>query len=337
MTTQEPSNSTQTSNEIDLGQLFELIKNGFHKIFKGFLRVFLYLKRNWIKLIGLIIVGVAVGLVMNNLVPKKLKTEVIVKPNFESKDYLYAIVEEVEANILSKDSVFFNTMGVDVGKLGNFHVAIQPIEELEADNETLELNNEYLELLQNYKDNDFILEIIKSEILKKSVPAHRITFTYKDPSGGQEFVRKIMEHINSNPYFTQLQKTFVENAKTRIDRNNGLIAQIDGLISTYAEGLSKREGTSAQAQGMVLFESDNNLNIPNLLTLKNRLIKEMEEKRIAVVDQSQPIRVINFGKTQAVQKSLFGKNLVLFPTILLGVFFIFSFISYLNRKAKELF
>lgn len=336
MTTKEPTTPSGNSNEIDLGQLFELIRRGFHKIFKGFLRVFLYLKRNWIMLAALTIVGVGVGLLMNNLVPKKLKTEVIVKPNFESKDYLYTIVDEIASNLTTKDTIFFNGMGMDAAQLGNFNITIEPVEEMEADKETLELNNKYLESLQNYKDNDFILEIIKAEILKKSVPVHRITFTYKNPSLGQELAKKIMDYINANSYFTELQKTFVENAKTRIDRNNSLITQIDGLISTYSEGLSNRESTSSQAQGMVLFESDDNLNIPNLLTLKNKLIKETEEKRIALIDQNQSVRIINFGQTQTVQKSLLGKNLVLFPTLLLGGFFVFSFISYLNRKTKEL-
>ena len=50
------SPSTQSnSDEIDLGQLFQLIGRGFNAIFRWFLRVFLYLKKNILLLIGLVV------------------------------------------------------------------------------------------------------------------------------------------------------------------------------------------------------------------------------------------------------------------------------------------
>lgn len=336
MAEQVPPNGHNASNEIDLGQLFELIKKGFNNFFKRFLRIFLYFKKNLLKLIALAVIGVAIGFVMNTFVPKKLKTEVLVKPNFESKDYLYATIDEIASNIESKDTIFFKKIGIDIAELSNFNLEIQPVEEEEIDKEVIEQNNKYLETLQNYKDNEFVLSVIKSEILHNSSPIHCITFMHKNAIKGEEYSQKIMDYINSNPYFNKLQKVSIQNAQTRIEKNKELIEQIDDLISSYSKNLANREGATSQSQGMVLFDNENSLNIPNLLGQKNKLIKQIENKQIEIIEQTKAISILNFGKTQEVKKPLFGTNLVLFPAILLGGFFVLSFLTFLNRKSKEL-
>lgn len=336
MANSEQPNNPQASNEIDLGQLFELIKRGFHNLFKKFLRLFVYFKKNLVKLGVLVVIGVGVGLLMNNLIPKKLKTEVIVKPNFESKDYLYATVDEIASNIVAKDTLFFKAMDIEVAQLDNFSIEIEPIEAAEVDKELIEQNNKYLEILQNFQNNEFILNVIKSEILQNSEPIHRITFYFKNAQHGEEYARKMMKYINSNPYYKELQQVTIKNAEMRIQENNNLIYQIDGLIASYSQNLANREGAKSESQGMVMFDNENSLNIPNLLGLKNRLIKETEDKRIEILEQKNAISIQNFGKTQVVKKSLLGKNLVLFPSILLGAFFLLSLILFLNKKAKEL-
>ena len=54
-----------SSDEIDLGQLFQLIGKGFNAIFRFFLRVFLYLKKNIFILIGLVVIGFVLGFGLN--------------------------------------------------------------------------------------------------------------------------------------------------------------------------------------------------------------------------------------------------------------------------------
>jgi hypothetical protein len=336
MTNQEQPNNPQGSNEIDLGQLFELIKKGFDKLFKMFLRIFVYFKKNIIKLGVLIAIGVGVGFLMNKLIPKKLKVEVLVKPNFESEDYLYATVDEIASNIIAKDTVFFRNMEIDVSDLQSFMLQIEPLEEVEVDKDIIEQGNKYLEVLQNYRNDEFILNVIKSEILQKSIQIHRITFSYKDATSGEEITRKLINYLNANPYFKELQQVSIQNAKTRIENNKKLVAQIDELVSGYARNMANEQVGKTETQGVVLVEGDNGLNITNLLNLKDKLEKEIEGKNIQILEQNNAISIQNFGKTQAVQKSLLGKYLFLFPSILLGAFFVLSFLLYLNKKSKEL-
>jgi len=328
-------NTTSTSDEIDLGQLLQLIRNGLNGIFRGILRVFRYLKRNLIKLLALIVVGVAIGFLLNSLVDDRLRTDVIVKPNFESKDYLYDVIEELQASISAKDTAFFKNLEIDVNQLRKFKIDIEPIgDETEVDKEMAEENNKYLEILQNYKDNDFVIDVVKSEILKKSIRTHRITFTHKNPKKGQEFVAKMLNYINSNPYFVELQKAYSRNAALRIEENQGLIKQIDQLVSNFSESLSNDQNPTGQS--MVFLEGENGLNMPSLLTFKNRLVKENEVKQVELIEQKTPISVLSLGKTHVVKKPFFDKNIVLIPVLLLGLFFMVSLISYMNRKSIEI-
>lgn len=325
----------EASNEIDLGQLMQLIGKVFNRIFKGILRIFLYFKGNAIILGALIVIGVGIGFLLATLVDKRLKTEVIVKPNFESKDYLYDVVKEIQANIADKDTLFFKELGIDVNGLRGFEISIEPIEDVELDNEKLKENTLYLEMLQNYKDNDFVIDVVRAEILKKSGLTHRITFLHKNPVKGEEYVRKMMDYINANPYFDELKKVYAENTQFRINSNKELVKQIDDLVANYTKQISENVNATS-SQGMVLLDKEKALDVPNILTLKNALLKQTEQKQIEAVEEKEAISIINFGKTQVVQKQFLNRSLLMVPLLLVLAFFTWSLLAYLNRKAMEI-
>jgi hypothetical protein len=323
-----------SSDEIDLGQLLHLIRRGLNGVFNGILRIFRYFKRNAIKLAVLIIVGAAIGVLLNTVVDDRLQTEAIVKPNFASKDYLYDVVEELEANILAKDTAFFKSLDIDVNELRNFKIDIEPIgDDVELEKGIEEEKNRYLETLQNYKDNDFVLDVVKSEILKKSVLTHRLTFSHKNPVNGDEYVAKILDYINANPYFAHLQNAVARNASSRIQKNQELIGQIDELISNFSEGL--KSGPTQTGKGMLL-EGENGTDISRLLSFKSHLVKESEQKQVELAELNNAVSILYLSKTHVVKKVFFTKNVVLIPLLFMGLFFLASLISYLNRKSIEM-
>ena len=328
------NNKAATSDEIDLGQLFKIIANGFNRLGLFFLRVFLYFRRNALIFLALIIIGLIISFILSSLVNKKLKTDVIVRPNFDSTTYVYDTVDEIQSNISSRDTVFFQKIGVSVKDLIGFRIEIHPIENQEETEEETEQELRYLELLRNFKEESFVVDIVRSELTKKSIIAHRITFTYIDPEKGNQIAQKLLDYINDNSYYDKVKSTSRENAQLRINKNTALIAQIDNLIDNYTKTLLRYD--SQKAQGSVYMENESALNISSLLTLKNRFLKEIEEKKSELTEQTEILSVINMGKTQVYKKPLFNNTFVLIPTVLLVLFFIISFILFLNRKAKEL-
>ncbi len=332
MENQVPPNAGPQSDEIDLGQLFRMIGQGFKKLFKAFLRLFVYIKRNTIKLVILGTIGLAIGFGLNQIVAMKQKTEVIVKPNLESKDYLYDVVSEIQANIRARDTMFFSGIGIDVKNLNGFEVSIQPVGD-KTNGSNIEDDIKYLELLEKFKNDDLITDVVRTEILNKSTLNHRITFFYKDAKKGNEYSRKLLNYINSNDYFNELAEINRDNALGRIKHDQNLVEQIDALVVKYSEKMARND---QRGEGRIVLDNEDQLDITGLFSLKNVLIRDMERKKLEIQGQKEAIRVINFGKTQEVKRSFFGKNIVLFPTVLIALFFLIDILKYLNRKAKEM-
>ena len=333
MGNQTPTNSPNSSEEIDLGQLLKMMRRGLDTMFTSFLKLFLYLKKNFIILAILVITGIILVLVLNQFVPKKLKTEVIVKPNFESKNYLYDVVQEIDANIRERDTLFFKNLGIDIKDLNGFSVTIEPIEE-KSDKAKLENDLKFLELLQKFQGDGLVLDVFRAEILKKSTFNHRITFFYKDANKGDIIVKKFVEYINTNNYFNDLKKVYTENAISKIKSNEALILQIDELITNYTKNLGESAGRTSE--GTLVLDNEKSLDVPGLLNLKNGLIKEIERKKLELVEQQDVINIINLGKSQQVTTTFFNKRIVAIPTYLVLAFFLVSFIGYLNKKSNEL-
>ena len=335
MADQTPPKNPSASDEIDLGQLMELIKRGIKSLGNFFLRIFIYLRNNAIKLGGLVVLGLALSFGLNQIISKKLKTDIIVRANFESKNYLYDVVDELAANITSRNEVFFQELGISVTDLEGFKVEVVAIEDEEVKTEETVLNEmKYLEVLQNFQEESFVIDILRSELSEQSVIDHKITFTYKDQAKGPAIVEKLMSYLNANEYFNDLKAVYDENAKSRMEKNTLLIGQIDQLVENYSKALladKQKSGT-----GLVYMEKENTLNVPSLLNLKDDLLKEIEDKRLEMMQQKEVLSILNFGNIQEVSKSFFNQTYFLIPTVLVVGFILLSFFKYLELKAKEI-
>ena len=324
-----PNNNS--SDEIDLGQLFQMIGNGFNRIFKTFLSAFVYFKNNLLILIGLAVIGILIGFGLNQISSKKLKTEVIVKPQLESKNYLYDVINEIQANIKAKDTAFFSNIGIEISDFDGLEVHIAPVNE---NRDSSESEIKYLELLQSFENTEAIADIVRAELQNKSSFNHRISFYYIDAKVGQQFAKGVMAYINTNEYFDDLIAVYRENATSRIEENEQLLKQVDEIITNYANKMAEKDGIAGNDR--IVLDNQETVNITGLFGLKNSLIKDIESKNLELEQRTDPISIINFGKPQQIVKSLFKKNIVLFPLLFIGLFLLVSLIRFLNKKAIEM-
>lgn len=330
MASNQTPSTQNNSDEIDLGQLFQLIGRGFNAIFRWILRVFLYLKKYILLLIGLVVVGLAIGYGLNKIISKKFKTEVIVKPQIESKNYLYDVVSEIKSNIKSKDTLFFKSIGVDNIDFDGLNIEISRVAEVGGS----ESDIKYLELLQSFENTDAIADIVRAELQNKSSFNHRITFYYKNADFGREFAQKVLNYINTNTYFNGLLEVYRSNANARIDEDQKLLTQVDQIINNYTTGLAAKESTSSNER--IVLDNQEQVNIADIFEYKTGLIRDIEAKKLELEERTVPVSIINLGQPQVEQKSFFGKSIVLIPIIFVSVFFILSVLVYLNRKSKSI-
>ena len=320
-----------SSDEIDLGQLFKLIGSALNAVLRFFLRVFLYLKKNIFILIGLVLFGFALGYGLSKIISKRMKSEVIVKPQMESKNYLYDVIDEIQSKIGAKDTLFFKSIGIEEIDFAGLEITINRV--IEAG--TSETDLQYLELLQSFENTDAIADIVRAELQSKSSYNQRITFFYNNPEMGKDFVDKVLKYINTNQYFDGLIVIYRANATSRILENQKLLKQLDEIIANYANKMAKQN--TPIGNDRILLDNQESVNITGLFNLKNELIKDIESKKLELETRREPLSVIYSGQAQVVQKSFFGKKIVLIPILFLTIFFLVSFIGYLNRKAKELY
>lgn len=330
MASNQSPDKQNSSEEIDLGQLFQLIGRGFNSVFLFFLSIYSYLKSNILILITLVIVGFGLGFGLNKLTTKKLKTEIIVKPQFESKNYLYDVIEEIQSNISSKDTVYFNNIGIKNVDFSGLEVSVSRV--IEEGNTDSDLK--YLKLLQSFENTDAIADIVRAELQNKSSFNHRIIFNYKNAKFGVEFVNKVISYINTNPHFGDILKVYRTNASNRIEQNQVLLNQIDIIIANYSNSLISQKDNMPSSQ--IVVDNQEKVNVPQLFELKNLLIRDIESKKRELVEYVEPITIVNLGKSQVVKKSFFGKNIVFIPIVLLSLFFLISLIRYLNKRIHEL-
>lgn len=320
-----------TTDEVDLGQLFQLIGKGFYKLGVFFLHVFLYFKKNAIILTALVILGVAMGYGLKFISSEQMQIDAIVRPNLESKDYLYDVISEIETNIKTKNQTFLDDVGIEVEDIKGFEISINPIKK-DVEEET-EKQLEYLDVLQKFQNSDLVSDILREELLKNTELNHRISFKYVN-EGGAIIAKKLMDYINSNQYFSELLLVYTENSKTRINQNEVLIKQIDTIIQSYSKNLSKSVNTIDA--GKVVLQNEESLNVTGLLGLKTRLIEDTETKKMELEELANPIGVINFGKPHLASKTFLDKKTIQIPLLLLSLFFLISIIRFLNSKAAEL-
>ncbi len=311
--------------------MFDLIGRGFNRLFRVFLRLFLYLKRNIIWLAGLIVIGVAAGLLLRTIVVEKQQLDVIVTPQLNNVEYLHDVVAQIQADLNARDTTLLRRMGLDLDQPDKIQIELVPIRDAKTPANSNRMA--FLDVLKEFEESDAIDDIVRSELQNQTTSDHRLSFYFKDPVSGEAFARKTIEYINNNEFYKELNAIYLENAENRIRRNDSLITQIDVLIRNYTDRLAREQSGSS---GQLMLEDEESLDVPSLFELKNELIRASEEKKLELVRRKTPIRVVNFGKPHKINKSLFGKRIVLIPSLLLLAFFLVSIIRYLNAQAERL-
>jgi hypothetical protein len=274
----------------------------------------------------------AAGFGLNQITEKTKKTEIIVKPNFESKDYLYGVVKEIDRKIEGQDHEFFRGIGFELDSVQGLKVEIGPMKQ-ESSDINLEEQLKFLEYVGDLKNDGAIKQVIKNEILSISYVNHRITVFYKDAEWGQDAAHKIMEYIKANPHFKELREIYIANTEQRIKENDLLIKQVDALLENYTKALGTK--SESGGDGTVMLGVEQGLNIPSLFSQKNSLIQNNASSKVALRELQQTIKVFNFGQPREVEKSFFGHNIILIPTLLIVGFFFWSLLAFLNKQVKE--
>jgi hypothetical protein len=317
--------STTPSQEIDLGHVYRQIKVRLSKINDSFFNWILFLKRNIIVVLLLIIAGVALGIYLDRD-SKKYLHKIMVVPNFGSVDYLYEEIENINAKAMEGNQAFLTKMGIkDPGSF--VKIEIEPVVDIYKFMTEREEDDRNIEVLRLLSSKEDISKLIEDKVTARHYKNHVITITTRGVRNRAEVVEPLLNYFNMSPYLKKMQEEYINNLNLKIAANDTTIKHIDAILNNFG---------SSDARSRSLLSYNDNTELNQIIVQKDRVLREQEQNRIdrvnftsIVKDSGTILNVKDFSATT-------GRMKYIIPLLLLFVFMlIVSFISYYKRQMAK--
>ena len=320
-------NSTNKNNEeIDLGDLFKLLKKGFEKLGNLLLRFIAFLLRNAIVLIILIIIGAVAGYFLQKKASSFVKTEMIVASDFGSAEYLFKSVKELQYKLKTQDEATIEKLGVKNSE-DEFSISyeIKPIVTISRFDNQEEL---FLEILG---DNHFLDEEEKMAMFKRNFDFYKITLFHPRGVDSQKILQNTLSILRANEYYREIYKLNLISINNQIESNEYLISQIDSLVSNYSKNTGKTSGSSS-----TIYNSENTLDLGVVIENRNTLQRQIQGLYHQKVTNSEFLRLIDLGNPSEIEKrGLTSYKIILIPFLLvLGYFGLIIFVKVVQKARK---
>ncbi len=324
MSSNVPQNTD--NQEIDLSQISKKISNGFESLLMALFNGILFLKRNLIWIIGLFIIGVGLGYYLDTT-SKVYDNQLIVMPNFGSNDYLYSKVEQLNAKIKEKDTVFLKQIGIK--QVDNFKkIEIEPIIDAYR---FINNTSENFNLIKLMAEDGNIQKILEDKVTSKNYFYHLVKFTTSEITSEDKTVQPILNFLNDSDYYKSLQKEVINNTEIQMKYNDQMLEQIDGILAEFSSSLD----ASALKSDRLVYYNNENSQLNDVLKTKEELITEQANLRIQKVNIDRVIKDLSSTLNIKNTKSVNGKLKLILPFIfILGFIVISLLLSFYKRQQK---
>jgi len=324
MNTNSPRNTDD--QEINLGMISDKIGNFFENINYFIFRMIKFIIKHIVVLAILFVLGVGIGLMLDKS-HKSYDHQIVVKPNFNSADYLYSKVDLIESKIKEKDTAFLAAIGIqNPSKITK--IEIKPIVDIyQFVNNNSEQNFQLLKLMA--EDSD-IKKTLEESTTSKNYPFHLISFTTKDFTTRQKTVEPIMKFLNNSAFYAKVQKEYVNNIHLKMKANDLLISQIDAFLN----GLSSQ----GSKDGKLVYYSENT-QLNDVIETKDRIVKEQGNHRIDLVSLDAIVKertvITNIENNASVNGKLKLVLPLLFILLYVGIHFFIRFYKTQSVKHQQ--
>lgn len=303
------SQNNPDNQEIDLSQVSKKLSQAYEGFLAWIFRGFLFVKRNVIIIAILFIIGAGLGFYLDRNTTV-YNHEVIVKPNFGSTEYVYSKINLVNAKIKERDFKFLKGIGIKNPILIS-EIEIEPISDIY---EFVNAREQNFELVKLMAENGDLNKIIEDETTSKNYTNHRIKITTNNAIDRSQIVDPLLGYLNKSEFYSEIQKTVLENIRLKIESNKITIKQIDDLLTDFSSTPSE----SSKNDKLVYYE---NTQLNDILKTKNELVLD-QGSRMIELDYSDKIvkensEVLNIKNNQ----SLNGKLKFIIPFLFIGIFF----------------
>lgn len=348
MSNQQPvNNNNSSSEEVDLGQLFQLIGNGFRKffnfigdIFKGIFNIIihflLFIQKHFLKFAIAGIVGLAIGVYLDMVKEPTYISTMVVEPNFNSVQQLYNNVNFYNELAEAKDSTAL-AEALDISENEASHIKEFMVESYSDENQKVLLFDKFVRSLDTTTQKAIDMEKYLLNFNSLDARFHTISVTATNNSIAKKIQPSIINSISRNEYFN-LQKSISDiNIELQDSMYNKQIAEIDSLQLLYKRVMIKEADNPMQGTNISLGENGGKENkelalINKMEELKTSLVELNEER----ANKSSILNVISAFPRRGVEvKGLWNSNKFWIPVMLIGLTLLVLSILDLNTYLKK--
>jgi hypothetical protein len=272
--------------EIDLSVVSRGIEKFFQNLNTVIFRAIQFVVKQIVILGILFIIGICLGLYLD-IQNKVYSNQIIVQPNFESTDYLYAKIDLIQFKIKERDSVFLKSIGIENPKMIS-NIEIKPIVDIYkfVNDNNGNIQERKFDLLKLMAEDGDINKIVEDKITSKNYRFHTIVFETKGKTNAQKTVIPLLNYLNQNQFFLESQKIYINNVKLKMQANDVIISQIDVILNSFANNLNQ----ASKNDKLVYYNENTQLN--DLINTKENLIREQGSYRLQLISSAKIIPFI---------------------------------------------
>lgn len=310
----------QHSEEIDLGYLFKKSNDFFKSIVRGLFHIINFLKRFYIIIIILILIGFAYGYYKDSKTVKTFSNELIVIPNFESVDYLYDKVDVINNKIAVGDSMYLKKI-LDTNYRNIKNIEIEPIADIYNFVSKSYRNFDVLRLIAEKQDfSEYMEDLSTSKYFKY----HRMAISVSGNDSSEKIITDLFTFLNDNEHLKKYQVVYVENNKYEINEHYEMINQIDSVLMSNSH--SGRVASNVSI--------NNSTDLYNLVEKKRQLLEGMVQLKMEEIDYSVPIKMVS-ADYNIEKKNLFSvSNKLKYPLLLVFLFSLIFLLIYIFKRLR---
>lgn len=291
--------------EIDLSQISRKINQGFQNMGGFIFNCIQFFFKNAIIIVVLFIVGIGLGYFLDTN-QKAYKHELIVIPNFGSTDYLYGKVELINSKIKQGDTLYLKSLGLKYPK----NISKLEIEPIVDPYNFIRDTDENFELLKLMAEDGSIDKVLKDKITSKNYTYHSITFSTRGKATDENTIQPLLNSLNNSQYFKLIQKNVVENVKIKMQYNEQTLNQINAVLNSFSNEVSKGSSNS----NLVYYNE--NTQLDEVLKAKYNLVSEQGNRRIELVNYEKVIKDVSIISN--IEKG--SRNKLVIPVVLIFLF-----------------
>ncbi|MCR8667216.1 hypothetical protein NO995_05955 [Aestuariibaculum sp. M13] len=346
----------QSSEEVDLGQLFKLIGNAFDRFFKFIASIFkglfslvlmllIHFYKRFVWYAGAVILGVIIGYILDKNTDTLYGANMFIETNFNSTRQVYENIKEFhqlahEDHDTLELAKRLKITPSEAASLKGFY--IEPdIDE----NRLSEMYSAYFNRLDSVTQIEMNYDKFKSSMNAYNFKIHKIGVASADKALYKKIEKALVKEISYNDYLLELLKVSNDNLKKKDEILIDQVAKTDSLLKEYLKiriNESKKESKLGSGTNLYMGDAEStSLIVDESRILDKRLDLEAERREINRdrVEQQNVVNVLaGFPVTGYDYSTLTDKMKFKLPIVLLGLtlmtFVLLGISEYIKEQVK---